>query len=162
MDKYGKKGNKKEQKNNLHSIFFHTHSVPAILYHLYTYPLIILWQEQKHVQNKQTNKSLPTCWLHSSLINNAQTGYELLSTSSRLPVCRDCSYFSATLTSLFNPLGKSLRFSTTFFRLVCVLGISRCSAFWGLKGCRYLVAVLAYLCKNKRVFLVRGFEHCWF
>lgn len=51
-------------------------------------------------------------------------GYRLLSSGRRIPICRDYNSFSGRLTSPFKPLGKSLRFSTTYSILVYFIGLS--------------------------------------
>lgn len=75
-------------------------------------------------------KSLPTCWLHPTVWSiKLNRGYRLLLISSRTPICRDYNYFSCRLTSLFNPLGKSLRSSTMYSVLFYVTGLPNCSGF---------------------------------
>ena len=74
--------------------------------------------------------SLPTCWLHPTVWSiTLNRGYRLLLIRSRIPICRDYNYFSRRLTSLFNPLGKSLRFSTMYSILFYVTGLPSCSVF---------------------------------
>lgn len=92
---------------------FSPHTLSVILHHLYVYPVNIPWQDQKKKCAKLQFPMQSTSHLLAAS-HIWPRGYGLLSSSRRIPVCRDYNSFSGRLTSLFNPLGKSLRFSTTY------------------------------------------------
>lgn len=125
---------KKEIRKSTRIIFillsFSPHTLSVILHHLYAYPVNTPWQDQKKTHPKREKPQFPgQSTSHLLAASNIWPrtlcrGYRLLSSGRSIPICRDYNSFSGRLTSPFKPLGKSLRFSTTYSILVYFIGLS--------------------------------------